>query len=137
MDFNTFIQQNNLIADRLLSSLLSWKRVQGNIDLNQAYDLFEKNEEYGLRMLWQGRLDKLSNDQKEIYTWISSNYLPNNINFDINKIKEVQFINEDHIELVQIVLENVWNDYIKSQLPIEKPLVKNTSIFSKIKSFFN
>lgn len=90
----------------LIEQLTCWKNKNISNE-NQAFSYFYQKSEYFLKMLWQGRFNKLSDKDKELNLWISENYLPKEYNLDTKNIDKLSLqllnleINQD--ELVQQV----------------------------------
>lgn len=118
----------------LLKSLTIWgnKNVKNE---DQAFKHFHDDAEYLLRMLWQGRLSKMNEDDKALNIWISENYVPKEYGFDKNKIREGQLIGLElsHEELARFVLKEVWKDYLNSDLEnVNKPPKEKVGFFKKL-----
>ena len=123
-----------IVQTMLIHKLTSWegKSVKNE---KEAFQYFYSDTEYLLRMLWQGRLDKMSDDNKVLNVWISENYVPKEYGFDTNKIREGQLIGLklSHEELATLVLKEVWKDYLTSDIEnILKPPQEKVGFFKKM-----
>lgn len=118
----------------LLHKLTQWedKNVKSE---KEAFQYFYQDTEYLLRMLWQGRLDKMNDKDKALNMWISENYVPKEYGFDTKKIREGQLVGLEmsHEDLARYVLEQVWKDYLISDLEnFPKPPKEKVSFFKRI-----
>lgn len=118
----------------LLKSLTIWENKNVKNE-DQAFKYFHDDAEYLLRMLWQGRLSKMNEDDKALNIWISENYVPKEYGFDKNKIRDGQLIGLElsHEELARFVLKEVWKDYINSDSEnVNKPPKEKVGFFKKL-----
>lgn len=123
-----------IVQSMILHKLTSWegKSVKNE---KEAFQYFYSDTEYLLRMLWQGRLDKMSIDNKVLNVWISENYVPKEFGFDKNKIREGQLIGLElsHEDLATLVLKEVWKDYLTSDIAnITKPPQEKVGFLKRI-----
>lgn len=122
------------IKNLLLKKLTSWENKNVKNE-NEAFNYFYNDSEYLLRMLWQGRLSKINDEEKNLQIWISENYLPKKYGFDIKKIHETHLVNFElsHEYIARFVLEDVWKDYLNSDLEnIVKPPKEKVSFLKRI-----
>jgi len=132
--FKNKTEATPIVKSMLIKNLTSWE----NKDIkneNEGFKYFHEKTEYLLRMLWQGRLDKMNPDDRALNTWISENYVPKEYGFDSKKIREGQLIGlgASHEEIARFVLKEVWNDYLKSDLEnVSKPPKEKVGFFKRI-----
>ena len=122
------------VKQDLIKSLTIWENKNVKNE-EQAFTYFHNDAEYLLRMLWQGRLDKMNEDDKSLNVWISENYIPKEYGFDKTKIRGGQLIGLElsHEELARFVLKEVWKDYLNSDLEnVNKPPKEKVSFFKKL-----
>lgn len=134
-----FENKNEINIDaknKLIKSLTLWQ--SKNLKNEQDYfNCFYQDNEYLLKMLWQNRLDKMSIIDKDLYIWISENYSPKELEFDSKKLREIQFKKENtgltHNDLAYITLQEVWKDYLVSDMGnIPKPPPPKVSFLKKL-----
>lgn len=118
----------------LIKQLTLWQNKDVKNE-QQAFKYFHDDTEYLLRMLWQGRLSKMNPDDKDLNVWISENYVPKEYNFDKKKIREGQLsgLEYSHEQLAHYVLQEVWKDYLNSDLEnVVKPPKEKVGFFKRI-----
>lgn len=131
--FENKTEASNTVKSMLIKQLTLWQNKEVKNE-NEAFKYFHDDAEYLLRMLWQGRLSKMNPDDRDLNVWISENYVPAEYNFDKNKIREGQLsgLELSHEELARYVLQQVWKDYLNSDLEnIVKPPKEKTGFFKK------
>lgn len=121
------------VKNMLIKQLTIWQNKEVKNEA-QAFKFFHDDTEYLLRMLWQGRLSKMNEDDRELNVWISENYVPPEYGFDKKKIREGQLsgLELSHEDLAKYVLQQVWKDYLNSDLEnVVKPPKEKTGFFKK------
>lgn len=117
----------------LIQHLTAWKNKEVKNE-KEAFRYFYEETEYLLKMLWQGRLDKMNIDNKDFNIWISENYVPKEYGFDSKKVNKLQLSDLEfgHDELTKIVLKEVWEDYLNANLDnVIKPPKEKKGFFKK------
>lgn len=131
--FENKTEASSTVKTLLIKQLTIWQNKDVKNE-HQAFKLFHEDSEYLLRMLWQGRLSKMNEDDKNLNVWISENYVPKEYNFDKSKIREGQLsgLELSHEDLAYYVLQEVWKDYLNSDLEnIVKPPKEKVGFFKK------
>lgn len=122
------------VKNLLFKKLTAWENKNVKNE-NEAFNYFYDDTEYLLRMLWQGRLSKINEEEKKLHVWISENYLPKEYGFDSKKIRDLQLANLElgHEDIARFVLKEVWKDYLNSDLEnISKPPKEKVGFFKRI-----
>lgn len=122
------------VKNMLISKLISWENKSIKNE-NEGFTYFYDETEYLLRMLWQGRIDKMNQDNRDLNIWISKNYLPKEYEFNSSNIKESQMLNVaiSHEEIAVMVLKSVWEDYLGSHIEnVPKPPKEKVGFFKKL-----
>lgn len=133
--FENKTEISTTVKNLLIKQLTIWQNKDVKNE-QQAFKVFHQDSEYLLRMLWQGRLSKMNEDDKDLNVWISENYVPSEYGFDKKKIREGQLsgLEISHEDLARYVLEQVWKDYLNSDLDnMAKPPREKVGFF---KNFF-
>jgi hypothetical protein len=117
----------------LINSLTKWQG-QNVKNEEKAFSYFFDDSEYLLRMLWQGRLSKMSENDRSLHVWISENYVPKEYGFDSKKVMDAQLIGLEfsHESLARMVLKKVWSEYLISDENIIKPPKEKISFLKKM-----
>lgn len=132
--FENKTEASSTVRNMLLKQLTLWETKEVKSE-KEAFQYFYQDTEYLLRMLWQGRLDKMNNEDKELNVWISENYVPKEYGFDKKKIREGQLIDLEmgHEDIARYVLEQVWKDYLVSNVGnLPKPPKEKVGFFKRI-----
>lgn len=134
MMFENKTEASSTVKSMLMNQLTLWETKDVKSE-KEAFKYFHDDAEYLLRMLWQGRLSKMNDEDKQLNVWISENYVPKEYGFDKKKIREGQLIGLEmgHEDIARYVLEQVWKDYLQSDLEnIPKPPKEKVGFFKKI-----
>ncbi len=90
---------------------------------------------YLLQMFWQARFDKMGASSREMFDWVSANYLPAEASYKGVKFGETLIEHANHRLLSKQVFDQVWSDYLSvpgNGFKTEEPL----DFFGKIKNVF-
>lgn len=86
---------------------------------------------YILRMFWQARFDKMNSLYKENLDWISSNFLPENVEYTGIKFGENLVSSDfDHYELATSIFDKINSLYLgKTENPDKQGLIARLARF--------
>lgn len=127
----------SLILKEISAELLVWHgKATQEVDAKQiVFPILE----YGIRMTWLGRRDKLRTEQYEAINKLSALLIPTEIGFSPATFDGVALKDQDHYRLAREVFDGIWSLYMsENQMVLPKPITtQRQSLWHWIKSILS
>jgi hypothetical protein len=66
---------------------------------------------YMLRMFWQARFDKMDTASRDVFDWVSKNFLPETVRYKGVKNSQLLIEHPNHGQLAHQVFDEIWAQY--------------------------